>query len=244
MAISEVAGEDAVFEGSEVHTVEKEWKSLMELEKEKEKLRQSFIRDKLPHISRLIAGESPKDNERVTPLQDNRFEVSIGQDMCRVWAQPPHSRALRCDIRDLNVSEIGTYDVALIDPAWKVAGGDNSRGLNLGYTTVSDPEVLSIPLSMLVPEGICAIWVVPGKEETCKEWMSSNGFIHTETVIWVKSTNNGSVRTSMGPLLQHAHERMLIGLRGKPQNLRRMRSCDVIFEQPRIQTKPEAGSGV
>ena len=97
-----------------------------------------------------------------------------------------------------------------MDPPWRLAGRKPVRGIRINYPTMTVQELKSIPLWRLQREGIIAIWVINRvKMKVCK-WLHEQDYVIIKEINWVKITNTQRVHKSIGFMLQHSKETLII----------------------------------
>ena len=95
-----------------------------------------------------------------------------------VYIQPPWSRVSNADISKIDwgsfmeyrkeAGDVDGYDAVLIDYPWRFGSSDPVRGAQIEYNTMSDEQILQIPLKLIVPDGFAFIWTIPIKEGLLK----------------------------------------------------------------------------
>jgi N6-adenosine-specific RNA methylase IME4 len=134
---------------------------------------------------------------------------------------------INCDLRffnyDLITSRIGFFDVIMIDPPWRIKGGQrndssfmfsNSK-FNLEYNTLSNNEIVSIPVEKLSKKGFCFLWVLNSLMNVGYECLNKWGYDVVDQITWVK-TRNDKLYISQGYYFLHSSETCLIGYKCPP----------------------------
>ena len=73
-----------------------------------------------------------------------------------------------------------------IDPPWQLSTANPTRGVAISYDTLSDKEILGIPLNKLQTDGFIFIWVINAKYRFALQLMEHFGYKMVDEVIWVK----------------------------------------------------------
>jgi predicted RNA methylase len=134
---------------------------------------------------------------------------------------------INCDLRffnyDLITSRIGFFDVIMMDPPWRIKGGQrndssfmfsNSK-FNLEYNTLSNNEIISIPVEKLSKKGFCFLWVLNSLMNVGYECLNKWGYDVVDQITWVK-TRNEKLYISQGYYFLHSSETCLIGYKCPP----------------------------
>jgi N6-adenosine-specific RNA methylase IME4 len=79
---------------------------------------------------------------------------------------------INCDLRFFNlqyvVDQLGHFEVVLIDPPWRIKGAQrnntsfmfSNNKFNLDYSTMSNAEIMNIPVEVLSRKGFCFLWIL------------------------------------------------------------------------------------
>lgn len=163
---------------------------------------------------------------------------------------PELSVPITADVTSLNWNELvkqqlklggRLFDVIMMDPPWQLSSSQPSRGVAIGYDSLSDELIKKIPVPKLQPAGFLFIWVINAKYSfTCK-LMDAWGYKLVDEIAWIKKTVNGKIAKGHGFYLQHAKETCLVGIKGEGKfNYNGNIGCDVIFSERRGQSqKPQ-----
>ncbi|KAJ9117472.1 hypothetical protein QFC22_004322 [Naganishia vaughanmartiniae] len=133
---------------------------------------------------------------------------------------PGHSGSSRCleseeaqwlniDVRDMNATALGSFDLILADPPWDIH-------MTLPYGTLSDDDLRALPIPSLQPTwGVLALWVTGRAMELARELFKAWGYRRIDEIVWVKVGQlGGLVRTGRtGHWLNHTCEHLLIALK-------------------------------
>lgn len=117
-----------------------------------------------------------------------------------------------------------------MDPPWQLSTATPSRGVAIAYDSLSDEDILKMPIDQLSHAGLIFIWTINAKYAVAINLMcifnylklflffASNichiekwGYKMIDELTWVKKTINGKIAKSHGFYLQHAKESCLIG---------------------------------
>lgn len=158
---------------------------------------------------------------------------------------PAHCVPICADVRTLSWDALvaasgGQFDAIMMDPPWKLAGAQPTRGVAIGYSYLSDLAIESLPVQSLAREGFLFVWVINSKYAAGIRLMQKWGYRLVDDIAWVKETVNRRLAKSHGYYLQHAKESCLVGVKGTPRAAVSIAS-DVIFAGRRGQSqKPDA----
>jgi mRNA (2'-O-methyladenosine-N6-)-methyltransferase len=158
---------------------------------------------------------------------------------------PAHCVPVCADVRTLDWNALvaasgGQFDAIMMDPPWKLAGAQPTRGVAIGYSQLSDVAIEQLPVQMLAREGFLFMWVINSKYAAGIRLMQKWGYRLVDDIAWVKETVNRRLAKSHGYYLQHAKETCLVGVKGAPAAAMALNS-DVIFAGRRGQSqKPDA----
>jgi N6-adenosine-specific RNA methylase IME4 len=158
---------------------------------------------------------------------------------------PSHCVPICADVRTLDWQAViaasgGQFDAILMDPPWKLAGAQPTRGVAIGYSYLSDAAIEDLPVQLLAREGFLFVWVINSKYAAGIRLMQKWGYRLVDDIAWVKETVNRRLAKSHGYYLQHAKESCLVGVKGTPRAAASIAS-DVIFAGRRGQSqKPDA----
>lgn len=137
----------------------------------------------------------------------------------------------------------------MMDPPWQLACANPTRGVAIGYTQLSDQDIMDMGIRHIQEHGFLFIWVINAKYSFAFELFKKWGYEFIDEVSWVKRTVNRRLAKSHGYYLQHAKETCLVGVkkrrnqRGEEEELEFNKDTklgDVIFSERRGQSqKPE-----
>ena len=111
----------------------------------------------------------------------------------------------------------------------------------IAYSTLTDKDILNLPMEKIQTNGFLFIWVINAKFRFALQFFHKWGYKLVEEVLWVKQTVNGKIAKGHGFYLQHAKETCLVGVKGDVRSKAYFNiKSDVIFSQRRGQSqKPE-----
>lgn len=123
---------------------------------------------------------------------------------------------INCDVRALDMSSLGQFDVIVADPPWDIH-------MSLPYGTLSDDDMRALRLPALQKEGLLFLWVTGRAMELGRELLSLWGYMRVDELIWLKTNQlDRLIRTGRtGHWLNHAKEHCLVGLRSAKLPARR-----------------------
>eukprot|EP01006_Ploeotia_vitrea_P026772 TRINITY_DN59719_c0_g1_i1.p1 TRINITY_DN59719_c0_g1~~TRINITY_DN59719_c0_g1_i1.p1 ORF type:complete len:825 (-),score=62.86 TRINITY_DN59719_c0_g1_i1:1614-4088(-) len=129
---------------------------------------------------------------------------------------------IKCDIRTLDMSILGKFDVIMADPPWDIH-------MELPYGTMTDDEMRNMNIGCLADDGLIFLWVTGRAMELGRECLHIWGYTIVEEIVWVKINQlQRIIRTGRtGHWLNHSKEHCLVGMKGNPK-INRGIDCDVI----------------
>nr|CAI39085.1 Putative N6-adenosine-methyltransferase with ZZ-type zinc-binding domains [Paramecium tetraurelia] len=136
---------------------------------------------------------------------------------------------INCDIRYFNidflVEKVGGFDVVLMDPPWRIKGGQqndssfmftNSK-FSLDYNTMSNQEIMDIKIEKLSKKGFLFLWILNTQLNIAFEMASKWGYEIVDQIMWVKLNPQGNnVYLSTGYYFMHSFEICLVGYKCPP----------------------------
>ncbi|BGP19300.1 methyltransferase [Rhodosporidiobolus nylandii] len=125
-------------------------------------------------------------------------------------ALPP--QWINADLRSLDVSVLGKYDVVVADPPWAIHQ-------ELPYGTLTDEEMMHMPVGTMQDEGgLLFLWVTGRAMELGRECLNAWGYERIDELVWVKTNQlQGLIRTGRtGHWLNHSKEHCLVAIRRPP----------------------------
>uniref|UniRef100_A0A6A7FTL8 mRNA m(6)A methyltransferase n=2 Tax=Hirondellea gigas TaxID=1518452 RepID=A0A6A7FTL8_9CRUS len=141
---------------------------------------------------------------------------------------------INCDVRKFDLSVLvpkgkncSGFSVVLADPPWDIH-------MELPYGTLTDQEMLGLPVQELSTSGVIFLWVTGRVMELGRDCIAKWGYTFSEELIWVKTNQlQQLIRTGRtGHWLNHSKEHCLIGIKGDCEFNRRL-DCDVIVAEVR-----------
>ena len=106
------------------------------------------------------------------------------------------------------------FDVVMMDPPWQLSSSQPSRGVAIGYSSLSDDIISKIPIKTLQVEGFLFIWVINVKYGLALKLFEKWGYQLIDEVVWIKRTVTGKLAKGHGFYLQHSKETCLVGFKG------------------------------
>jgi N6-adenosine-specific RNA methylase IME4 len=124
------------------------------------------------------------------------------------------------------------YNIIYADPAWKMGyviggkyAGTVKGGEKLPYQTMSDDEIMALPIKNIVADNaFLFMWVTDCKLEVSFQVMRAWGFEFNSIGFYWNKTCKGKntvneVRTTLTPYTRRSGEYCLLGLRGKTKHM-------------------------
>eukprot|EP00924_Labyrinthula_sp_SR-Ha-C_P012481 snap_masked-scaffold_10-processed-gene-8.24-mRNA-1 protein AED:0.45 eAED:0.46 QI:0/-1/0/1/-1/1/1/0/1717 len=183
--------------------------------------------------------------------EEDTWKLCSGQRSFDVWFPPHRSWILKVDIRELDWMKLvktfvelhgGLPEVVHMDPPWRVASKDPTRGLALSYPTMKFEEIKNIPLERILKSGYLFIWITPKVRNGVEEWLRACGFRFEGDLYWIKMSKKGRLQSNMGSTLMSAVEVLMIWRKGKVPSSQRILSLGVnviLSERVRNSEKPQ-----
>eukprot|EP00871_Galdieria_phlegrea_P001917 jgi/Galph1/2726/GphlegSOOS_G1420.1 len=137
---------------------------------------------------------------------------------------------INCDLRYFNLGylreKLGSFDVVLADPPWRIRGAEkkcssdgimntmfsNSRWQAMKYRTLSFQDIRDMDIGCLSDEGFIFLWVVKSQIAAGLECLSKWGYDYVDTITW----KNRKLHISHGYHILHSTELCLVGLKSGP----------------------------
>ena len=137
---------------------------------------------------------------------------------------------------------MSVYQTIVADPPWrfndKLPG--SGRGADKHYETMTIEAICDYQLPEIADDSRLFLWTVAAMGEEGYSTMRAWGFRPVSELIWYKETKNGKAWFGMGRTVRAAHERCIIGVRGKPPVLSHSIRSVFMAEAGRHSEKPEA----
>lgn len=187
------------------------------------------------------------EREGITAVEHNlRLEkLKEKSHIQQFWSIPISDNVTSIDFDKLAESQLEyggrLFDVITCDPPWQLSSANPTRGVAIAYSTLTDKDILNLPLEKIQTQGFLFIWVINAKYRFALDMFDKHGYKLVDEVAWVKQTVNGKIAKGHGFYLQHAKETCLIGVKGDVRDKAVFNiMSDVIFSQRRGQSqKPE-----
>ena len=136
---------------------------------------------------------------------------------------PDNSVPIYADVQNFNWGnlkkdqmELGgrLFDVIMMDPPWQLSSSQPSRGVAIGYSSLSDDCISRIPIKTIQTEGFLFIWVINAKYDLALKLFDKWGYSLVDEIVWIKRTVTGKIAKGHGFYLQHSKETCLVGFKG------------------------------
>ncbi len=84
-----------------------------------------------------------------------------------------------------------------IDPPWRIKGGQRNNSsfmfsnnrFNLNYSTMSNHEIMNIPVETLSRKGFCFLWILNSQMDVGYQCMEKWGYQVVDQITWIKTKN-------------------------------------------------------
>jgi len=130
------------------------------------------------------------------------------------------------------------FDVIMMDPPWQLSSSSPTRGVAIGYDTLPDFSIRTLPFTCLQEDGFLFIWTINAKFSLCLQMMKEWGYTYIDDICWIKASVNGKIAKGHGYYLQHSKETCLIGCKGNPwPRVQKGKIEDCIFSKRRGQSQ-------
>ena len=74
---------------------------------------------------------------------------------------PIHANVTTYDWKPL--AQATQFDVIMMDPPWQLATANPTRGVALGYSQLTDQDIINLPVPSLQCNGFLFVWVINAK---------------------------------------------------------------------------------
>lgn len=215
----------------------------------------------LKHQKTQSEPRPPKRKQRQIPLIQAMKEIleEIIDDILEedVETRLEKNEYINCDLRYFNldyiVEKFGNFDVVALDPPWRIKGGQknsdspfmfSNNKFQLEYDTLSNQEIMDIPIGKLSKKGFCFLWVLSGNMQAGYECLNKWGYECIDHLIWIKTSKGGTrAMISHGFYFLHSTETCLVGYKCSPNdciNVKTRVSNDLIISNVRKKSqKPD-----
>ncbi|KEJ83152.1 MT-A70 family protein [Oxytricha trifallax] len=126
------------------------------------------------------------------------------------------------------------YEVVMMDPAYRIKQ-------QVPYPTLSDSEILALPIEKVQDRGILILWFVNQKKDLARQFLREHGYDEVEKGEWIKLTANSKLHKGSGMYTAHNNETFLIGKKGSISDIMKYHVTDnVLFSKTgKHSEKPE-----
>ncbi|KEJ82491.1 MT-A70 family protein [Oxytricha trifallax] len=116
------------------------------------------------------------------------------------------------------------YEVVIIDPPWKLKQ-------ELPYPTLTDKQILSLPMHLIQERGIIILWIVNQKKELARKFLKIHGYQEVDQGERIKLTKNGALYPGWDKYTSHCNESFLIAKKGDVKDIVQFHKAkSVIFD--------------
>ena len=176
----------------------------------------------LNNISQYLKDNYPNEILKYEQIQNKEKENSEEKNL-----KLQTDTFINCDLRyfnfDILISRIGFFDVVMLDPPWRIKGGQRNQGsfmfsnsrFSLNYDTLSNNDILSLKVENLSQTGFCFLWILNSILDFGYTCLNKWGYDVIEQIIWIKEKKK-SLFSSLGYYFKHSYEICLVGYKTKP----------------------------
>jgi len=146
---------------------------------------------------------------------------------------------INCDVRNFPFSVLGKFSVIMADPPWDIH-------MELPYGTLTDTELLNLPVAEMATDGVICLWITGRVVELARKCLKNWGYDCIQELIWIKTNQlQRLIRTGRtGHWINHSKEHCLVGFKGNPDLVKKI-DCDVIVSEVRATSrKPDEIYGI
>ena len=82
------------------------------------------------------------------------------------WHVPPHCIPIHANVTTYDwrpLAQATQFDVVMMDPPWQLATANPTRGVALGYSQLTDQDIVNLPVPKLQTNGFLFVWVINAK---------------------------------------------------------------------------------
>jgi len=208
-----------LFHRTQLNTTEQEYQNLFDTvstEKFMEELNYPTDMEinSLYHLRNII--------DNTLEREANQFESSDFSESDwekRKWTEGTY---INCDLRYYHLASLGKFDVVLVDPPWRIRGGEhssdektmfNNSHFTLEYNTLSVEEIMDIDVGVLSDRGFIFLWTINSQLQAAFECLNKWGYTYLDRILWVKKTVNNNMHISQGYYFLHSSEICLVGVK-------------------------------
>ncbi|KEJ82910.1 MT-A70 family protein [Oxytricha trifallax] len=100
------------------------------------------------------------------------------------------------------------FDVVMCDPPHP------DTCLNLPYNTMSEEQILSMPVELIQERGFFFLWTTNAKRQMCEKFLEGRGYKIATYLEWFKTDNGETLIHGIGGYFSHCVEECIIGVKG------------------------------
>ncbi len=132
------------------------------------------------------------------------------------------------------------YKTIIVDPPWGNKGQKGKFGAERHYPLMSIEDIRNLPVGELADDNAhCYLWCYPATRSLAEQVLEGWGFRYVDEFIW------GKDQMGLGPYFRHAHETLLLGVKGKlPVQFHGQRSFAMLPRQSHSRKPEEVGTAV
>lgn len=132
------------------------------------------------------------EREGITAAEHNlRLEkLKEKSHIQQFWSIPISDNVTSIDFDKLAESQLEhggrLFDVITCDPPWQLSSANPTRGVAIAYSTLTDKDILNLPLEKIQTQGFLFIWVINAKYRFALDMFDKHGYKLVDEVAWVK----------------------------------------------------------
>ncbi|KEJ83014.1 MT-A70 family protein [Oxytricha trifallax] len=111
------------------------------------------------------------------------------------------------------------FDIVMCDPPHP------DTALNLPYPTMTEEQILSMPVELIQDKGFFFLWTTNSKRKICESFLEGRGYRIATYLEWFKTDNGETLVHGIGRYLSHSIEECIIGVKGILNIWRRDLTC-------------------
>ena len=174
------------------------------------------------------------------------------KELCQALMIFKNSYPIRIDLRRINWSYFkktyiekfeGLPDVFYLDPPLRVGVANPTRGLSIGYETLTLEELEKIvKLNEIIKNGLVFLWVTKATRRFGEDWLVRQGGLLQGEIAWIKLSKSNKIQANVSGMIRSAKELLLVAKFGNVSSRKKTLNLGAdVFFCPRLKQnrKPE-----